>query len=367
VDARGRLAEGLLAASVQLYPAEAARLLDEALATEPGASAGKVLVPGLSAISVQLPPTNAARLLAEALAGARDADVRVSLAVGLSAASGRLPPAEAAAVCGPPARLLAHALAKETDAYARGRLAEGLSAVSVRLPPAEAVRLLTEALAKATDAGACKLLAEGLVIVTDRVEPAEADRICEPALALVQQREVSAIAWEARMALQEAASVLVQQLVEEKARGMALQLARQTAAAPAVNRHDDRRSELRQVVLLDRLLSDGTPPHRRRGAVATASAVGLAYGGPLPALAALPSAAEPLPCRLTTPELVELLKYPTCIGPARQVVLKHLGQRYGRTFANHWEFVRFANEHNLGLDFTGPPKRPRENAPAATP
>jgi hypothetical protein len=74
-----------------------------------------------------------------------------------------------------------------------------------------------------------------------------------------------------------------------------------------------------------------------------------------------------LPCRLTTPELVELLKYPTCFGPARQVILKHLGNRYGRTFANHWDFVRYAREHDLGLDFTSPPKRPRPNAPTGRP
>ena len=49
---------------------------------------------------------------------------------------------------------------------------------------------------------------------------------------------------------------------------------------------------------------------------------------------------------------------PTCFGPARRVVLDHLGNRYGRRFINHWAFVRYAQEHNLDLDFTTPPKRP---------
>jgi hypothetical protein len=35
-----------------------------------------------------------------------------------------------------------------------------------------------------------------------------------------------------------------------------------------------------------------------------------------------------------------------------------LGNRYGRSFANHWEFVRFAKEQHHDLDFTTPPKRP---------
>lgn len=49
---------------------------------------------------------------------------------------------------------------------------------------------------------------------------------------------------------------------------------------------------------------------------------------------------------------------PTCFVPARQVVLNHLSNRYGRPFANHWQFVRYAREQQLDLDFTTPPKRP---------
>jgi hypothetical protein len=67
---------------------------------------------------------------------------------------------------------------------------------------------------------------------------------------------------------------------------------------------------------------------------------------------------ESLPCRLATQDLVELLKMPTCFGEARRVILHHLSNRYGRRFANHWTFVRFAREQGLGLDFTTPPIRP---------
>jgi hypothetical protein len=383
-DARRRLLAGLSAVSGRLPPTEAAHLLAGALAKETCAYDCGPLAEALSAVSGRLPPAeatavcrSAARLLADALAKEWSDYKRCLLAEGLSVVSGRLPPAEAAAVCGSAARLLAEAHTKETSAAFNQRLpldlptryflARGLSSVSGQLPPAEAARLLAEALAKETDADTCKVLAEGLVTITDGMERAEADRICEQALLLVEQREVSAATWRARMAIQVAASLLVQQLAEEKGRSRALQQVRQTAAAPDVNRRGALGSVLPQVDILDRLLSEGTPPHRPRGAVATTTAVGLACGGPLPALAAWPSAAEPLPCRMTTPELVELLKYPTCIGPARQVVLKHLGNRYGRTFANHWEFVRFAKEQNLGLDFTTPPKRPRANVPLGTP
>ena len=69
-------------------------------------------------------------------------------------------------------------------------------------------------------------------------------------------------------------------------------------------------------------------------------------------------AAEPLPCRLSTQQLVELLKMPTCIGEARRVILDQLGNRYRRPFADVWEFVRFAEEQQLGLDLTSPPQKP---------
>jgi hypothetical protein len=62
-------------------------------------------------------------------------------------------------------------------------------------------------------------------------------------------------------------------------------------------------------------------------------------------------------------EAIELLKMPTCIGEARRVILDQLGQRYRRHFADGWEFVRFAKEHEPDLDLTSPPQRPEAAAP----
>lgn len=90
---------------------------------------------------------------------------------------------------------------------------------------------------------------------------------------------------------------------------------------------------------------------------AAAMTVGSAGTTPFSAPSALPAASELRSCPLSTQDLVELLKMPTCFGEARKVVLKHLGNRYDRVFANHWEFVRYAQEHHLDLDLTSPPKR----------
>ncbi len=67
--------------------------------------------------------------------------------------------------------------------------------------------------------------------------------------------------------------------------------------------------------------------------------------------ALLAPAAEPIGSPLTTQQLVDLLKQPLCLGAARRLLLDHLEIRYHRPFADHWDFVRFAEENNLGLDF----------------
>jgi hypothetical protein len=84
---------------------------------------------------------------------------------------------------------------------------------------------------------------------------------------------------------------------------------------------------------------------------------------PLASLAFLPAASEPLPGRLDTQDRVEMLKFPTCVGEVRPVLLDQLGNRYHRRFTTHWDFVRYAQEHGLNLDFTTPPERPDAKLP----
>jgi hypothetical protein len=108
--------------------------------------------------------------------------------------------------------------------------------------------------------------------------------------------------------------------------------------------------------LLNSLLNAHTTETIRRRAAYLALGLSQLSAGQVPTLMVV--ATEPFPCRLTSQDLVELLKMPARFGPARRVVLDHLGNRYGRRFVNHWAFVRFATEQKLGLDFTTPPKRP---------
>ena len=107
---------------------------------------------------------------------------------------------------------------------------------------------------------------------------------------------------------------------------------------------------------LNAILTDTSREQVSRRIARIAKRAGPGYKGALVTAARV--FAEPFPCRLTTQELVDLLKMPTCFGAARHVVLDHLGNSFGRRFVNHWAFVRYAKEQKLNLDFTTPPRRP---------
>jgi hypothetical protein len=102
---------------------------------------------------------------------------------------------------------------------------------------------------------------------------------------------------------------------------------------------------------------------RRRSDAASAVGVLSCPGSVLIVPARLQSELEPLPPPLPAQTLVDLLKYPFCVGEARRLVLNQLARHYQRPFADQWDFVRFAQEQKLGLDLLTPPQRP--GSPAA--
>jgi hypothetical protein len=108
----------------------------------------------------------------------------------------------------------------------------------------------------------------------------------------------------------------------------------------------------------DRFLSYAPRPEVRPRAIDIAATVGVSANGAALTLPFLQDAVKPLPCRLTPQDLVEILKMPTCVREVRRVILDQLGTHYGRRFDTHWDFVRYAQQQELGLDFTTPPKRP---------
>jgi hypothetical protein len=236
-------------------------------------------------------------------------------------------------------------------------LAQGLPAVAGRMEPREAARILTLALEKNTDANARIALAQGLATVVGKLSRAEAATVCHPVVQTLLKAAETENAESERQSLAMAVASLLSASDNLDASGVSAKLAFAVCSGRAVNPSDDRNTH--GIDSLDALLTSGSCSEVNRRKVAVAAVVGLVSATPFPALAVLPAVSEPLPCRLSTQDLAELLKMPTCFGEARKVVLKHLGNRYGRTFANHWEFVRFAKEQRLDLDLLSPPKRPK--------
>jgi hypothetical protein len=213
-------------------------------------------------------------------------------------------------------------LEKETDPDARQSLAEGLGSVSGQLQPAEAARV-------------------GEEVIRSHLHRLKPDPRAIP------RGDFPFDPGELKVAL-----TLLQLVDVEGAERFVLTLSRQIAS--------DRNAD---TGTLELLLTDATRLPVRRRAVALAAAVGTRASGPLAGLPFLPAAREPLPCRLATQDLVDLLKLPTCVPQVRRVVLDQLGNRYGRRFENLWDFVRHAQQQRLDLDFTTPPRRPEAKLP----
>jgi hypothetical protein len=203
-------------------------------------------------------------------------------------------------------------------------LAEGLSVVAARLGPKEAGQAATsliQAMGKTTNVIALQAFAEALSAVVAPLGPVEATAVCGQAAASLTQ---------------------------------------------AMGNETNPYSLPRLAQGLSAVLCAMDTSSQSLRALHVAAAVGISANGrePLSPLPLLYPACDPLHCRLSTPQLVDLLKNPLCVGEARRCVLIALAVRYKRKFADQWEFVRFAEKQKLGLDFTSPPRRLTAPAPS---
>ncbi len=370
-NARSSLASALSTVAGRMEPAGASKTLAEAfgrMADDPTlwsasmvteTSAGWTLATALSEVAVRMDATDASRTCgrtAKTVAGALDHDMdaysRLLVASALSAVAVRMDPTEASRICGQAAKILAEALERSTDASERSWLASALSEVAGRMDPTEASRIcgqaakiLAEALERSTDASERSWLASALSEVAGRMDPADASRICSGVIRSSMQKLVTRAPAGGPWGDPSLSPLLLRYVDRASAKALACEVSMGLVSKRNLN--ESRWSEV---------LDDSSTAEINRRAGFTAIALGQAISGQFPW--AGEAAAQPFPCRLTTQELVELLKMPTCFGPARRVVLDHLGNRHGRRFDNHLAFVRFAREQGLELDFTTPPRRP---------
>jgi tRNA A-37 threonylcarbamoyl transferase component Bud32 len=397
------LAQGLSAVAARLdakdaaaVTAPAAGILVQAMKDTKNASALVVLAPGLSAVAARLDAKDAAPaagILVQAIKDTKNEIALHSLAQGLSAVAARLDANDAAAVTAEAAGILVQAIKDTKDRFALERLAHGLSMVAARLDAqgaAEAAGILVQAIKDTKDASALVLLAQGLLAVAARLDAKDAAAAAGILVQVIKDaKSANALYWLARdlaavaarldaKRAAEAAGILVQALKDTKDANSLRALAQDLLALAA--RLD---AKAGTTVLLQGMthtnepgllgtLAQGLAVVRAeeipsRSAMA-ASAIAFPTGNSdaLTALAFLLPAAEPPPCLVSSQQLVELLKMPPFVGFARRAVLDLLGNRYHRTFANQWEFVRYSEEQHLDLDFTSPPQRPERPVAAGT-
>jgi hypothetical protein len=374
------LARALGAVCARIPAREAARLLDAVMGEGTGPLGLAELAPVLAAVAARLPADEAARrcsAVALRLSPAKDpADAEtlgfgpgsLSWAQGLAAVSARLPADDAARHCSAAAALLTRAIA--TSAKSRRseyeysydyQLAHGLVAVAAWLPVDEAARHYRAA-------GASFLwklqnvvpplpgpfpppdrrwqTANGLTTVLTRLPAPEAVALLNEALNT--PRDPDTVGDVAR-------GYLARGLAE-----VATRLPADQVAALLMQMHGDK-TPADLGPLTQNLIARLSPQQVESRQRAVAAGVGLLaipsrlLNPPAPLLAA----AEPLPTPLAAPLLVNVLKSPVCAGPTRRAVLDQLERHYQSTFADQWDFVRFAGERGLGLDLTSPPARQR--------
>ncbi len=203
-------------------------------------------------------------------------------------------------------------------------LALTASALGGLSPPAAAVaaQTLLQALTRTTDPSAIPSLAQGLSDVADRLEAKEAARVRTEVAATLTQAMNKTNDPNALQSLAQGLSAVAGRLEPKEA-------ARVSAEAAAT---------------LTQTMTKTNDPN--------------ALGKLAKSLSAMLSDNRRLEDAQAVAALVELLKQPLCVGPARCAVLDQLEHRYQRPFADQWEFVRFAEEQKLGLDFSRRPQRP---------
>jgi hypothetical protein len=367
-----KLAEVVAELAARLEPREAARVASQAAAVLAQAmkqdKEGRYLADlgrAVATVAARLEPTEAARVasqaaavLAQAMKQDKNGRHLADLGRAVATVATRLEPTEAHEVAAQAAAVLAQSMKKpKTDYWVSQALARALAAVAARMEPrqanqvaAQAATALLEAMKDTSSVSNWSILATALAAVTARMEPGHAGQATVQATAALAQamnddrhsRDLASVV--------SSLPALAARMGPEQAAQAAAFLIETTTGLPKGLQEE-------RAQVLNVLLVEVSPAARRQRAGVAAAVVGCAEH-PLLRLPFLLARAEPLPSRLSTQQLVELLKLPTCFGAARRHILDHLGNRYQRRFADHWEFVRFATERNLGLDFLSPPQRP---------
>ncbi|HVS40361.1 MAG TPA: hypothetical protein VMS17_32690, partial [Gemmataceae bacterium] len=345
-----------------------ARQAMDALAQANNVYAMRYLARSVAALAARLEPAEAARRASAAARQVVGAMVKTpnpgvlyDMADALAALAPLMAPAEAAAQTAFAADQIVDAMGKTNYPAHIQHLAAALMLLAPRLPPGEAARqasaaarLALDAAAKTNDFNSLYDLALALAALAPRLQPAEASAAGQVALDAMARTNDNTYA------LRELAQAVAAQATRLEPGEAARQAS--VAARLAVNAMPSDNSGPKPLMealtaLVDREGPEETSQRVNSLALAVGNAAAVSPASVV-SLGPLEESSRPLPGRLTEQQLVDLLKMPTCVKPARQVIVRQLGWQCGETFANQWEFVEWARQHRPDLDLTSPPVPP---------
>jgi hypothetical protein len=282
-------------------------------------------------LTERLAPERASEILADAMTRTTNAHTLRALAHGVVTVARRLPPEQAAQACERATQVLTGALTRILDPAVLAKVAAGATA----------------------DPGAVAALTEGIAAVNKRFHPEQTAKACELAARVLtdamtrttQPLQIGALAG----GVIELAPYLTPEQITRTA----------WVLLDMVHRAEPTYGSGRPQKCFATLVLSETPEALAGNVGSTVLAAGVVAppSGLLPALPLLHPhfhpQARPLPPQL----LVDLLKHPLCVGAVRRSVLDALEFTYQRPFADVWEFVEYAKEHQPQLDLLTPPQR----------
>jgi hypothetical protein len=177
------------------------------------------------------------------------------------------------------------------------------------------------------DSYAIRETAEGLAALVRQMEPREATTVCSQAVAFISQALRRTTRADVLRELSSGLLAIAEVMEPKDACGACAQVA----------------------IILNQILIQTAEFSGRRTLTDSLSALLKA--------AATPRALDQAVRSQVDQHLVDLLKQPLMVGVSRRLILDQLEKRHGRRFADHWEFIRFAEENSLGLDCTSLPRR----------
>ncbi len=331
---------------------------------------------GLSAVATRLDPKEAgetAAALTRVIAGANDGFAIQYLSPSLSGLATRLEPKEAGETAAALLKIMAARTNPPDDAV--GSLAKCLSALAARMDPKEAARVSAAGaatllkildLAKTNNVNAIPALGQGLAGLAARLEPKEAARVSAEGAAALTQTADSVETDYPFMLLPLAQSLTAVAVNMEPKEAARVSAKGAETLTHAMTRAMARQNNEAEVLQLAQALSAVAGRMEPKAAAATLMLATARTGGKNAlqtlgqGLSAVIRELEenvgggPARYRLSNQDLVDLLKLPLCVGSPRRIILDQLQQRYKRTFADQWEFVQFAEDQKLGLDFSRP-------------